>query len=66
MSLQKPVENTQMSLTVVGCLRVPGMLVAIWLIFQVQKQKEVGFSVVFNSRPRGEGISSSLEQISGN
>lgn len=63
---KKPVETTQILLTVVGCLRVPGMLVAIQLIFQVQKQKEAGFSVVFNSRPWGEGISSSLEQISGN
>lgn len=33
---------------------------------QVQKNKEVGFSVVFNSRPWGEGISSSLEQVSRN
>lgn len=66
MLLWKPVESTQLLLTVVGCLCVPGMLVAIQLIFQEQKQKEVGFSVVFNSGAWGEGISSGLEQISGN
>lgn len=66
MLLWKARESTQISLAVVGCLCVPGMLVAIQLIFQEQKQKEVGFSVVFNSGPWGEGISSSLEQISGN
>lgn len=50
---------------IVECLHVPGRL-AIWLISQVQKKKEVGSSVFSNSRPRGEGISSRLEQISGN